>query len=86
MTRRPGHYARATRLAATIAFTITAISALTVALTGAPDTLLRANLAILIGFAALLLVTTALDRALNPRDRDEQPRAYRHHDHNHDDQ
>lgn len=81
MNCRPGHYARATRLAATIAFTITAISALTVALTGAPDTLLRANLVILIGFAVLLLAAIWAEKTLT---RTDTPRAYRHHDHNHD--
>lgn len=55
--------------------------ALTVALTGAPDELLRANLVILIGFAILLLAAIWAEKTLT---RTDTPRAYRHHDHNHD--
>ena len=81
---RLGRYATRARRAASVAY-LTAVTATVAAiLTDAPDHALYDFALAIVALGALLLAATITEHRLNRPTRTGEPRAYRHHDHNHD--
>lgn len=83
---RPGRYATHARRAASVAYLASVTATVTAILTNAPDHALYDLALAIVALGALLLAATITEHRLNRPHRTGEPRAYRHHDRNHDNQ